>query len=337
MSSLFLDVRNLSKHYTVKPSFLDRLCHSPAQTVKAVDGVSFALGRGQILGLVGQSGCGKTTLARTLLRLCPATGGEVRIDGEDILRFDDSEMKRLRRRLQIMFQDSSAALDPRYTARQCLEEPLLIHQISRVERQEKMEKALHRTHFPSSLLSRRPVELSGGQRQRLCLARALVLEPELLVLDEPLAGLDPSVKAQMLGLLLELRDSLGLSYLLISHDLESTLYACDHVIIMYQGRFVETFDAGAGAEALLHPYSRRLFLPGDATCCQHHPVAQPFSLSKNEHSKRSDYCVYAPECELAVQECFVTRPILRQVGQAHQVACHLAKVAEDPAMVGAPA
>lgn len=334
MPSLFLDVRDLSKHYTVKPSLLDRLRRTPAQTVKAVDGVSFTVDRGQILGLVGQSGCGKTTLARTLLRLCPPTGGEVRVDGDDILRFNDSEMKRLRRRLQIMFQDSSAALDPRYTARQCLEEPLLIHHISRAERQEKMEKALHRTRFPSSLLSRRPVELSGGQRQRLCLARALVLEPEFLVLDEPLAGLDPSVKAQMLGLLTELRDGLGLSYLLISHDLESTLYACDHVIIMYQGRFVETFDAAAGVEALLHPYSRRLFLPGDATCCQHHPVAQPFSLSKNGHSKHSDCCVYASECELAVQECFVTRPILRQVGQSHQVACHLVKVAEGRAMVG---
>lgn len=324
MSSPFLEVRHLSKHYRIEHSLFERLWRGSTRTIKAVDDVSFSIGRGQIMGLVGQSGCGKTTLARTMLRLCKATSGEVLFNGHDLLTVDATGLKSLRQQMQIMFQDSSTAIDPRYTARQCLEEPLLIHRFPEARRRERIEQALWWTRFPSSLLSRHPVELSGGQLQRLCLARALVLEPRFLVLDEPLAGLDPSVKAHVLSLLLELRDSLALSYLLISHDLETTLFACDRVAVMYRGRLVESFDPVDGPQSLVHPYSRRLFFPAEASCCLDHSSLQLFHDADNGSPVGTQSCVYAHDCEQATDDCFASEPDWHRVGDTHEVACYLA-------------
>jgi ABC-type glutathione transport system ATPase component len=254
-----LEVRNLSKHFPAPQPPWERLRGKPQRIAKAVDDVTFNLNPGEILGLVGESGCGKTTLARTLLRLCEPTSGEALFYGQNIFQMDRRSLKLFRRRVQIVFQDSSLAIDPRYSARQALEEPLLLHGVDGSANKNLIDRALEQVNFPASLLARRPAELSGGQRQRLCLARALVLEPEFLVLDEPLAGLDASVRAQILALLLSLRSQTGMSFLLISHDLDSTQYASDRIAVMYQGRIVGIFDAGRGPELGQHPYVQQLF------------------------------------------------------------------------------
>lgn len=317
-----LEVKGLSKHFTTT-SILDRLRRRPPRITRAVDDVSISFGRGEILGLVGESGSGKTTLARTILRLCRADRGEVWFENRNIFEVNSSEMKVLRSRLQIMFQDAGTALDPRYTARQCLEEPLLVHGFPEGDRKALIEKAMERTKFPSSLLDRRPVEMSGGQRQRLSLARTLVLEPEFIALDEPLAGLDPSIKAQVLRLLLELRDEMRLTYLLISHDLDTTLYAADRVAVMFQGRLVELFDPQAGAEASLHPYTRHLLgLEGRAS-----PRDGPFSSTTDPQQQRSsnrpvNACPFQTWCPIATEECRRVVPQLTPVGSSQSVACH---------------
>ncbi|MGI5836030.1 MAG: ATP-binding cassette domain-containing protein [Chloroflexota bacterium] len=254
-----IEVRNLTVEFKRQVKLLGRLWGQPDGVVRAVDDVSLHIGRGEILGLVGENGCGKTTLARAMLCLCQATAGKIIFDGQDLSLLDSQSLKRLRRRMQILFQDSNSALDPRFSVLESLKEPLVVHGFSTWEINRRVRGALDRVGLTKSLLPRRPVELSGGQRQRVCLARALVLEPEFLVLDEPLAGLDVSVGAQLLKLLMELRSELGLSYLFISHDLGSTLYASDRIAVMRQGRIVEYLDPDRYPAGVEHPYTLELF------------------------------------------------------------------------------
>jgi peptide/nickel transport system ATP-binding protein len=325
-----LAVENLETHFPIRRGILRRAIGA----VRAVDGVSFTVNRGRTLGLVGESGCGKTTVGRSLLRLIEPTAGSVMFAGHDIRGLSVRGLRPLRRRMQIVFQDPYGSLNPRMTIRSILEEGLLIHGLGdRAERQRRMAAALDRTGMPVAALARYPHEFSGGQRQRIAIARALVLEPELIVLDEPVSALDVSIQAQVVNLLVELRKELGLTYLFISHDLSVVEYISDDVAVMYLGTLVEKAPAAALYAAPLHPYTHALFsavprvdpgrrrgrivLPGDVPS----PANPPSG------------CRFHPRCPLAESVCREKDPPATTVGD-HVVYCHVAArelAAGDPA------
>ncbi len=292
--------------------------------MRAVDGVSFAIAKRRTLGLVGESGCGKTTVGRSILRLVEPTGGSVRFAGIDVRATHGSALAGLRRRMQIVFQDPYGSLNPRMTIRAILEEGLVIHRLgTAAERLERMQRALERTGLTAAALGRYPHEFSGGQRQRIAIARALVLEPEFLVLDEPVSALDVSIQAQVVNLLVELREQLGLTYLFISHDLSVVEYLADEVAVMYLGRIVEHATADVLYRAPLHPYTlalfsavpridparrrRRIVLSGD--------VPSPASPPPG--------CRFHPRCPLAERVCREVDPPATVV-DGHTVHCHVA-------------
>ncbi|MEI8371103.1 MAG: oligopeptide/dipeptide ABC transporter ATP-binding protein, partial [Planctomycetia bacterium] len=251
-----LVVENLKTHFPIRRGLLRHVVGH----VQAVDGVSFAIGKRRTLGLVGESGCGKTTVGRSILRLVEPTGGDVRFDGASVREKSGADLRALRRRMQIVFQDPYGSLNPRMTVRSILEEGLVIHALGDTgERLDRMRQALDRTGMPAAALERYPHEFSGGQRQRIAIARALVLEPEFIVLDEPISALDVSIQAQVVNLLVDLRSQLGLTYLFISHDLSIVEYIADEVAVMYLGRIVERADARRLSATPLHPYTQALF------------------------------------------------------------------------------
>jgi oligopeptide/dipeptide ABC transporter ATP-binding protein len=313
-------VAGLETHFPVRRGLLRRAVGA----VRAVDGVSFAIGRGRTLGLVGESGCGKSTVGRSLLRLVEPTGGSVRFDGRDVRATGGPELRALRRRMQIVFQDPYGSLNPRMKVRAILEEGLVVHRLGdAAARRERMERALERTGLPTAALDRYPHEFSGGQRQRIAIARAIVIEPEFLVLDEPISALDVSIQAQVVNLLVELRERLELTYLFISHDLSVVEYVSDDVAVMYLGRIVESAPAARLYAEPLHPYTlalfsavpriepgrrrRRIVLSGDVPS----PARPPAG------------CRFHPRCPLAEQVCRDTPPPTTVVG-GHAVDCHVA-------------
>jgi len=320
MSDPLLEVTNLETHFPVRRGILRRTVGQ----VRAVDGVSFAIGRRQTLGLVGESGCGKTTVGRSILRLVEPTGGSIRFDGQDVRETSGAALRALRRRMQIVFQDPYGSLNPRMTVRAILEEGLVIHRMGEAaDRLERMRRALERTGMPAASLARYPHEFSGGQRQRIAIARSLVLEPEFLVLDEPISALDVSIQAQVVNLLVELREKLGLTYLFISHDLAVVEHVSDEVAVMYLGRIVERAAAAEIARAALHPYTvalfsavpnvdparrrRRIVLGGDVPSPSRPPAG----------------CRFNPRCPLAETVCREVDPPAVVVG-GHRVHCHVA-------------
>jgi len=315
-----VDVADLRTHFPVRRGLLRRTVGS----VRAVDGVSFTIRRGRTLGLVGESGCGKTTVGRSILRLVEPTGGGVRFDGRDVRATGGRELRALRRRMQIVFQDPYGSLNPRMKVRAILEEGLVIHRLGTpAERQARMTRALERTGLTPAALDRYPHEFSGGQRQRIAIARAIVIEPEFLVLDEPISALDVSIQAQVVNLLVELREQLGLTYLFISHDLSVVEYVSDDVAVMYLGRIVESAPAERLYAEPLHPYtlalfsavpriepgrrSRRIVLAGDVPS----PARPPAG------------CRFHPRCPLAEQVCRESSPPATAV-DGHLVHCHVA-------------
>ena len=250
-----LQVRDLKTHFPVKRGFLQRT----VDHVRAVDGVSFEVGQGETVGLVGESGCGKTTVGRTILRLVPATSGEVVFDGKEVFRQDATNMRALRREMQIIFQDPGGSLNPRMRVGRLVGEPLLVHGLADGEElREKVENLLERCGLWKQAADRYPHEFSGGQRQRIGIARALALQPRMIVCDEPTSALDVSIQSQILNLLADLQDEFGLSYLFISHDMAVIHHVCDRIAVMFNGKIVEIGERDRIIHEPQHEYTKAL-------------------------------------------------------------------------------
>jgi len=318
-----LEVRNLQKYFPVRGGFLRRV----VAQVKAVDGVSFTLRSGKTLGLVGESGCGKSTLGRAILQLQKPTGGQVILEGEELTSASPTRMLQMRREMQIIFQDPFASLSPRRTVAQTIREPLEVHRIgTAADRNRKVEELLQVVGMRTNVLDRYPHEFSGGQRQRIGIARALALNPKLIVADEPVSALDVSVRAQVLNLIARLQREHGIAFLFISHDLSVVEHVSDHVGVMYLGKLVELAPARDIYRDPRHPYtqallsavpvpdptrkSRRIVLAGDVPSPMNPPPGCPF------HKR----------CPKAMDVCSRMPPPVVDLGSAdrpHRVACHL--------------
>jgi oligopeptide/dipeptide ABC transporter ATP-binding protein len=317
-----LDVQDLKMYFPVTRGLLRR----KVADVKAVDGVIFRLRRGETLGLVGETGCGKTTIGRCILRLYQPTGGQILFEGEDISSVPESKMRCIRCKMALIFQDPYSSLDPRQSAGSIVGEPLKIHRMdgSRSEYQDRVEQLFRLVGLDPSMMDRFPHEFSGGQRQRIGVARALACEPSLVVCDEPISALDVSIQAQIINLLEELQAGLqGLTYLFIAHDLSVVRHISDRVAVMYLGRIVEITQAEMLYENPLHPYTRALLSAV--------PIADPFVekgreriILEGEVPSPLDPppgCSFHPRCFQAIPECSQVVPPLRDVGEGHKVAC----------------
>ena len=298
--SALLQVKGLETHFPIKKGLLRRQVGS----VKAVDGVTFDISRGKTLGLVGESGCGKTTVGRSLLRLVEPTGGEVLFDNHSVRKENARGLRSLRRRMQIVFQDPYGSLNPRMKIRSILEEGLVLHQMGEESsRLEQMKQALERTGLSPAVLERYPHEFSGGQRQRIAIARALVLKPEFLVLDEPVSALDVSIQAQVINLLKELKQELGLTYLFISHDLSVVEYLADNVAVMYLGQIVESAEVGQLCQQPLHPYTLALFSAVPSVEVKNRRQRIVLTGDVPSPSRPPAGCRFHPRCPLAETVC----------------------------------
>ena len=316
-----LDVQGLKKHFPIYKGVFSRV----RGHVYAVDGVSFRIGRGETLGLVGESGCGKSTVGRTVLKLLEPTEGRIRLDGEDITELGAADMMPYRQRMQMIFQDPYASLNPRMPASSIVGEPMTIHGVSEgAEREERVEALFERVGLGRRHLDSYPHEFSGGQRQRIGIARALALNPDLIVGDEPVSALDVSIQAQIINLLMDLQDELKLSYLFVAHDLAVVEHISHRVAVMYLGRIVEITDKTSLFDSPLHPYTeallsavpmpkarargrKRVILEGDVPS----PINPPSG------------CHFHSRCPYAMARCRSDVPALREVQAGHWAACHL--------------
>lgn len=317
-----LEARDIATHFDVR-----RGMFAAKATVKAVDGVSLTVHPGETLGLVGESGCGKSTLGRTLLRLVEPTAGTIRFEGQDITRLPPAQLRPLRRRMQMIFQDPYASLNPRMRVRDIVGEALDIHGLadSPADREARVMALLQRVGLRADQAGRYPHEFSGGQRQRVGIARALAVSPRFIVADEPISALDVSIQAQIVNLLRDLQDELGLAYLFVAHDLTIVQWISHRVAVMYLGRVVEEGPSAGLYEAPLHPYTRALLSAV--------PVPDP-ALRKPRIVLEGDVpsplnppsgCTFHPRCPLAQKgRCDVEAPALRELRPRHRVACHRA-------------
>ena len=318
-----LEVENLKKYFVAERTVFGR----PTAFVKAVDGVSFRVEAGKTLGLVGESGCGKSTVSRLVLRLIEPDTGSIHFEGRDLLALDAKELRIFRRDAQIIFQDPYASLNPRMTVSQILTEPLALHDlVPSSGRRERVEQLLRLVGLEPRFARRYPHEFSGGQRQRIAIARALAVEPKLIICDEPVSALDVSIRSQILNLLRDLQDRLGLAYIFVSHDLAVVKHIADRVAVMNLGGIVETADTQALFAEPRHPYSRALLSAI--------PVAKP--RAKRSHALLQGEmpsalhppsgCRFHTRCPYAIERCRVEQPEL--VGDGHLTACH--RTAELP-------
>ena len=316
-----LEVIDLVKQYPMRSGLMRR----KTGTVHAVDGVSFSLKTGETLGLVGESGCGKSTVARSVLRLVEPTTGQIRLDGNDITHLSKTELRPHRRAMQIVFQDPFASLNPRMTAGDIVGEPLSVHGLATGrEKQERVAKLFERVGLRPELMNSYPHEFSGGQRQRIGIARALALSPELVVGDEPVSALDVSIQAQIINLLMDLQDELKLSYLFVAHDLAVVEHISHRIAVMYLGRIVEMADKATLFEMPLHPYTEALLAA----------VPIPKARSRRRHRviltgdvpspiNPPPGCHFHTRCRYAMARCRQDAPALREVQPGHWSACHL--------------
>jgi oligopeptide/dipeptide ABC transporter ATP-binding protein len=315
-----LNVIDLKKHFQVRRGLLQRT----VAEIKAVDGVSFALAAGETLCLVGESGCGKSTVGRLILRLIDATSGDIVFKGENITSLSREAMRDKRQRLQIVFQDPYASLNPRLTAGTIVAEPLEnFDRLGRVEREGRVRALLARVGLSADALHKYPFEFSGGQRQRLGIARALALSPSLIVADEPVSALDVSVQAQVLNLMMDLQEELGLAYLFISHDLGVVEHMADRVAVMYLGRIVEIGQKEELFARPRHPYTRALIsaapLPDPGAKRERIVLEGDVPSAMTPPSG----CHFHTRCPFAVARCRAEYPELRSDGASHRFACHL--------------
>lgn len=321
-TNILLETKNLSKYFTGKKGLLNR---QPAQ-VKAVDHVSLTVNKGETLGLVGESGCGKSTLGRTILRLIPATEGQVLYNGEDILTYDKKKMWEMRRKLQIIFQDPYSSLNPRMTVYDLISAPLEVYKIgTKAERREMVEEILQEVGLDKQYLNRFPHEFSGGQRQRIGIARALILNPEFVVCDEAVSALDVSVRAQVLNLMRNMQQKKNLTYLFISHDLSVVRHISDRIAVMYLGSVAEVAGKAQLYSNPMHPYTKALLsaipLPDVKKKRQRIILQGDVPSAYNPPSG----CKFHTRCPYATDRCKQEIPVLRQMEKEHQVACHRAE------------
>lgn len=313
MSDVILEVKNLKKYFP-----------TPYGMVHAVDDVSLSIKRGQTLGLVGESGCGKSTIGRTILRLLEPTSGEVYFDGKDIVKMSKSEFKPMRKEMQFIFQDPYSSINPRLTVSQSIAEPLIVNKLvkSKAELHEKVLEYMRLVGLDERLASAYPHELDGGRRQRIGIARALALNPKFIICDEPVSALDVSIQAQILNLLQDLQEQLGLTYIFVTHDLSVVKHISDEIAVMYLGQLVEKAPADTLFENPLHPYTRALL------------SAIPVASTKAKNMKReilkgeitspvnpAPGCRFAKRCNYATPACMQANYELKEVEKEHWVAC----------------
>jgi oligopeptide/dipeptide ABC transporter ATP-binding protein len=327
---VLVEIKDIKKYFPIKKGFFNK----QVGAVRALDGISLKIYEGETLGLVGESGCGKSTLGRVMLRLLSATSGSVYFDGQSVLGASSAELKKLRKQMQIVFQNPYASLDPRMTVAQIVAEPLEVHGVARgADLKDRVHKLLKLVGLSDEMANRYPHEFSGGQRQRIGIARALALRPKLIVADEPVSALDVSVQAQILNLLIDLRSEFNLTYLLVAHNLDVVRYISDRIAVMYLGRIVEIGECADVYSMPLHPYTQALISAA--------PVPDPDYDRTNRIVLQGDLpspanppsgCRFHTRCPIARDNCKVDDPVLREIVPGHFAACHYAETLLKPAL-----